>query len=60
MRAPWAKSGQYLHGWTEFLEIVSRPILDLDVVVCSVWPRRECLSVWPCNPIGHKENAVFA
>ena len=51
MKAPWARSGQYLHGWTGSLEMVSEPIPDLDVGVCSVWPR---------NPMGHNEDVVSA
>ena len=51
MRAPWARSGQYLHGWAGSLQMVSEPIPDLDVGVCSVWPR---------NPMGHNEDVVSA
>ena len=25
-----------------------------------VWLRKGCLSVWPCNPIGHNEDIVSA
>ena len=25
-----------------------------------VWPRKECLSVWPRNPMGHNEDVVSA
>ena len=51
MRAPWARSGQYLHGWAGSLQMVLEPIPDLDVGVCSVWPR---------NPMGHNEDVVSA
>ena len=49
-RATWARSGQYLHGWAGSLQMVSEPIPDPDVGVCSVWPR---------NPMGHNEDVFF-
>ena len=51
MRASWARSGQYLHGWAGLLQMVSEPIPDPDVGVYSVWPR---------NPMGHNEDVVSA
>ena len=42
--------------------MLSEPIPDPDpnVGVCSIWPRRGCLFVWPFNPIGHNEDVVSA
>ena len=51
MRAPYAQSGQYLHGWAGSLQMVSELIPDPDVGVCSVWPH---------NPMGHNEDVVSA
>ena len=39
--------------------MVSELILDLNVGVCSIWPRRRCLFVLSCNPMGHNEDVVF-
>ena len=38
VRGPLARSGQYLHGWAESLQIVSEPILNPNVGICSIGP----------------------
>ena len=38
--------------------MVSDLISDTDVGVCSIWPHRRCLSVWPCYPMGHNKDIV--
>ena len=40
--------------------MVSELIIDLNMGVYSVWSHGGCLSVWPCNPIGHNEDVVSA
>ena len=38
--------------------MVSKPILNLDMEVCSIWPRREYLSVGLRNPMRYNEDVV--
>ena len=38
----------------------SESIPDPNVGVYFIWPRKRCLFVWPCNPMGHNEYVVSA
>ena len=38
--------------------MVSKPILDLHMEVCSIWLCREYLSVGLRNPMGYNEDVV--
>ena len=38
--------------------VVSKPILDLDVGICTIWPHKGCLYISSCNPMGHNKDVV--
>ena len=38
--------------------VVSESIPDLDMGICSIWPRKGCLLVLSRNPIRHNEDVV--